>query len=81
MIHLIVAKDLDIKIKIAKLKHFFIAGETTVAPSNTNEPTSDSECKDTSSKCNKYKKYCGKNGFVTQRCKKTCGACGNFIWY
>ena len=77
----IIAKHLDVKIEILKLNNFFSAGETTEAPSNTNKPTTVSVCEDTSSRCNKYKKYCGKNGFVTKRCQKTCEACGKFIWY
>ena len=33
-------------------------------------------CEDISSKCTKLKKLCNKNPFVTKRCQKTCGICG-----
>merc|ERR1712227_205781 len=32
-------------------------------------------CEDASTKCEKFKKYCNMNDFVTQRCLKTCGVC------
>ena len=30
-------------------------------------------CEDASDKCDKFAKYCGKNTYVNDRCKKTCG--------
>ena len=30
-------------------------------------------CEDTSAECDDYAKYCGKNSYVNERCKKTCG--------
>ena len=32
-------------------------------------------CEDISVKCDIFKKYCGKNNYVTKRCLKTCGIC------
>ena len=45
----------------------------TVAPS-----TSEQACADESTKCDKYKKYCGINDYVSKRCVKTCGKCSKF---
>ena len=35
-------------------------------------------CKDISMKCQTFKKYCGMNDYVTQRCQQTCGICSKF---
>ena len=54
---------------------------TTEAPSTNNPPTTTETCEDMSPNCNKYKKNCGTNSYVTKHCQKTCGVCSKSLFW
>ena len=54
---------------------------STEAPPTTEMATTVAACEDISTKCDLFAKYCGKNTYVTSRCQKTCGQCGNQTWW
>ena len=53
----------------------FSAELTPEAPSSTDPQTTTETCEDMSPNCNKFKKHCGGNSYVSKHCQKTCGVC------
>ena len=51
----------------------------SVAATQTEASTNEKPCVDISTKCEKFKKYCESNSYVSKRCEKTCGKCSKLL--